>query len=258
MSIYNFSTVDTLLSNQPSLSSVTTDDFTSETDTNMTILPSTYIKSIITASIDIVSSTTTGQPPILLPPEPQSILYKYLKLLCEVMTVYFTPIITIAGTIGNVLSVMVFFCTKLKKLSSSYYLAFLAFFDTGFLWCNFTQWLSFLDIHLYKRDGFCQLFTWLSNACSVLSVWFVVAFTMERFVAVMYPLKRPTICTVRRARCIVFYLVLFNAINSSPLLLFATSKHSNKSSSQLECAVDHFYEVRILKKIFFFLHRIDF
>lgn len=201
-----------------------------------------YTKSLIKTSSDITTaivSTTIGT----FIAEPQSMLYKYLKLLAEVMTVYFTPVLTIAGTIGNVLSVMVFFCTKLKKLSSSYYLAFLAFFDTGFLWCNFIQWLSFLQVNLYKRDGFCQLFTWLSNACSVLSVWLVVAFTIERFVAVMYPLKRPILCTVRRARCIVFYLVLFNAINSSPLLLFATSKNFSKSMGNLECVVDQSYEV---------------
>lgn len=187
MSFYNFSTVDAFVSN-PSSSG---DDFTNS-DINMTMLSSTIVNSILAQSVEVLSTTVSPSPS----PEPQSILYKYLRLLCEVMTVYFTPVITIAGTVGNVLSVMVFFCTKLKKLSSSYYLGFLAFFDTGFLWCNFTQWLGILGIHLYNSDGFCQLFTWLSNACSVLSVWFVVAFTMERFVAVMYPLKRPTLCTV--------------------------------------------------------------
>lgn len=197
MSGYNFSTVDAFVSNQSS-----NGDYYTNSDMNMTMLSSTIVNSIIATSVEVLSTTVASSssslPSPSPPPEPQSISYKYLRLLCEVMTVYFTPVITIAGTVGNVLSVMVFFCTKLKKLSSSYYLGFLAFFDTGFLWCNFTQWLGILGIHLYNSDGFCQLFTWLSNACSVLSVWFVVAFTMERFVAVMYPLKRPTLCTVSR------------------------------------------------------------
>lgn len=188
MSVDNFSTVDAFVSDQSS----TGNDYYTNSNMNMTMLSSTIVNSIIATSVEVLSTTVSPSP------EPQSILYKYLRFLCEMMTVYFTPVITIAGTVGNVLSVMVFFCTKLKKLSSSYYLGFLAFFDTGFLWCNFIQWLGILGIHLYNSDGFCQIFTWLSNACSVLSVWFVVAFTMERFVAVMYPLKRPTLCTVSR------------------------------------------------------------
>lgn len=175
--------------------------------------------------------------------EPQSWLYQSLKTLTNVMTLYFTPILAVVGTIGNILSVIVFFGTKLKKLSSSYYLAFLAIFDTGFLWCNFIQWLNFFNVNFYARNGFCQLFTWLSNACSVLSVWLVVAFTIERFVAVLYPLKRQTLCTVRRARSIICYLVVFNAINSAPLIMLASSEYSPVYKNHLICVMNRNYGV---------------
>lgn len=173
-------------------------------------------------------------------PEPTTQIYCNFKELAGFLSMYFTPVITIAGTIGNILSVMVFLRTKLKKLSSSYYLAFLAIFDTGFLWCYFIEWLNIIGIDLYKRNGFCQLFTWLSNACSVLSVWLVVAFTIERFVAVMYPLKRQSMYTVRRARAIVCVLVIFNAISSTPLLVFTSIVRQDDISY---CIVDPNYRV---------------
>lgn len=69
--------------------------------------------------------------------EPPTLVYQTLKSVAIFLSIYFTPAITVVGTIGNILSVVVFMRTKLKKLSSSYYLAFLAIFDTGFLWCYF-------------------------------------------------------------------------------------------------------------------------
>lgn len=170
-----------------------------------------------------------------------SVIYQNFEYFTSMLNVYVTPFIIVGGTMGNILSVMVFLRTKLKKLSSSYYLACLTIFDTGFLWCSFIEWLNVIHIDLFKKkNGFCQLFTWLSNSCSVLSVWLVVAFTIERFVAVMYPLRRQYTQTVRRARFIVCILMIFNAISSAPLLLFTTTKTTPENTL---CDVDQKYAV---------------
>lgn len=65
--------------------------------------------------------------------EPLTVAYEYSKKFAMFLSLYFIPVITVFGTVGNILSVMVFLRTKLKKLSSSYYLAALAIFDTGYL-----------------------------------------------------------------------------------------------------------------------------
>lgn len=177
--------------------------------------------------------------------EPSTTIYRNLKAIIIYLFVFIPPVIIIAGTIGNVLSVIVFLRTKLKKLSSSYYLTFLAIFDTGFLWCYFLEWLNIYDIDLYKQNGFCQLYSWVYNTCSVISVWLIVAFTVERFMAVIYPLKRQSIYTVRRAKCIVFYLVLFHAINCSPLFFLVVCKKDETKFGKLQCTFDNDYEVSI-------------
>jgi hypothetical protein len=60
-------------------------------------------------------------------------------------------------------------------------------------------------VHTFNRQGWCQAVVYMSTASTFLSVWLTVAFTVERFIAVHYPLQRPHICTVARAKV---YLLL--------------------------------------------------
>lgn len=46
------------------------------------------------------------------------------------------------------------------------------------------------------------------GGCSYLSVWYVVAFTLERFIVVANPLRRLSWCTKRRAKMILALLTL--------------------------------------------------
>lgn len=62
----------------------------------------------------------------------------------DFLTHYYTPAMVAAGSLGNILSVVVFFNTKLKKLSSSYYLAAMCISDTGFLWASLVPWLNYV------------------------------------------------------------------------------------------------------------------
>ncbi|XP_070490081.1 thyrotropin-releasing hormone receptor [Chironomus tepperi] len=147
-------------------------------------------------------------------------------LIGDFLTHYYTPALVLIGTTGNILSVIVFFKTKLRKLSSSYYLAALGISDSCFLLGAFVSWLNYYNINIYNRDYYCQFFTYVSGLCSFLSVWFVVAFTVERFIAVLYPLKRQTICTVKRACTVLFVLCVLGCLINIPCLLYAAPQYS--------------------------------
>lgn len=164
---------------------------------------------------------------------------------------YYTPLLTVTGTIGNIVSVMVFFRTRLRKLSSSYYLSALCISDTGFLLVNFLLWLNLFNINIYNRNGCCQLFTFLSGFCSALSVWFVVAFTIERFIAVIYPLKRQTMCTVKRAKSVLIGLIVVSAIHSLPLVALSAPAYSSSDPPSIVCEINKGYEVNVSPFTFF-------
>lgn len=157
---------------------------------------------------------------------------------------YYVPIICLTGSIGNILSVFVFFMTKLRKLSSSFYLAALAISDTCFLCGLFVQWLNFLNVNIYNENYFCQFFTFFSYLASFCSVWFVVAFTVERFIAVMYPLKRQIMCTVRRAKIVLLGLTMAGCVHCVPYILIAKPVYNPKMNTTI-CDLNTHYKVSL-------------
>jgi len=160
---------------------------------------------------------------------------------------YYIPVLCCTGSIGNILSVFVFFRTKLRKLSSSFYLAALAVSDTCFLVGLFVQWLNFLDLDVYNRNYFCQFFTFFSYLASFCSVWFVVAFTVERFIAVIYPLKRQTMCTVRRAKIVLFCLTIVGCLHCLPYIVIAKPVFMQKLNTTI-CDLNAEYKVSVYNR----------
>ena len=141
----------------------------------------------------------------------------------------FVPIVFSVGTVGNTLSFLVFVFSHVRRLSSSVYLAALAISDTGFLLCVFVSWANNIGIHWFHQPGLCQTFVYCTYIFSFLSVWYVVAFTVERYIAVCLPFQRQNMCTSKRAKIVVFTLlalasILYNfAIWTSKVQMFTNT-----------------------------------
>ena len=118
------------------------------------------------------------------------------------------PVIIIIGVCGNTLSFVVFVCTQLRFQSCSVYLAFLNIVDIGFLLCLGAIWFGWLRINVINRQVICQCVVYVSYVCAFLSSWTVVAFTIERYIVVFYPLKKHILCSPRRAKFIVLGLCI--------------------------------------------------
>lgn len=139
-----------------------------------------------------------------------------LYFLLEIFHQYYIPLIILIGLVGNLLSCIVFLNTHLKMRSSSYYLAALASADFGFLVALLLVWLnSTVGWKVFNTAGWCETLVYISAVCSSLSVWLIVAFTVERFIAVQYPLHRPHMCTIARAKTIVLVLVILALLSHS-------------------------------------------
>ncbi|XP_012540988.1 thyrotropin-releasing hormone receptor isoform X2 [Monomorium pharaonis] len=69
----------------------------------------------------------------------------------------------------------------------------------------------------------------LGNCISI--VWLVVAFTVERYIAVKWPLRRRFLCTVVRAKMTVMGLMALAILLNSPILFFSKLNKTNKNST---------------------------
>lgn len=117
---------------------------------------------------------------------------------------YVTPFIILVGLIGNGVSMAVFASRALRKLSASLYLAAISLSDTMVLltyvlldWLNrgLRQWPGEPQLPVVNVFGVCQSFLYFSYLFRFVSVWVLVVFTMERYIAACRPLHRRIICT---------------------------------------------------------------
>ena len=163
---------------------------------------------------------------------------------------YYIPFIILLGLVGNLLSCVVFLNTHLKMRSSSYYLAALATADFTFLVTLLLVWLnSNVGWKVFNKNGWCQIVVYISSVCSSLSVWLIVAFTVERFIAVQYPLHRPNICTIARAKVIIYFLVVLALASHSYTFMTAGVVKLQDGSEACEMIQDHLETMRIVNII---------
>ncbi len=102
------------------------------------------------------------------------------------------------------ISLFIFRKKALRRLSASFYLRAICISDICVLltyvllgWLNkgLPQWPGKHRIQIINHHGFCQAFLFLSYTFRIVSVWLIIVFTFERYVAICWPIKRRLICT---------------------------------------------------------------
>ncbi|CAF1018904.1 unnamed protein product [Adineta steineri] len=138
----------------------------------------------------------------------------YFISIAKCIQLYIYPIFIFLGIFGNSLSCFIMFLNVRRNgYSANFYLTILAFVDCLFLLGSaLPNWISRinnkLDIKLFS-DLCCRFVYWFGHFTTHLSAGLVVSVTVERFIAVQYPLRAPKINSVSHTHMVLIVLITF-------------------------------------------------
>ncbi|WKX91738.1 hypothetical protein Q1695_010064 [Nippostrongylus brasiliensis] len=130
--------------------------------------------------------------------------------------------LAVIGIVGNILVITVVFKVRGMKTPTNCYLVSLALSDTLFFIATTPTELSSLFTKDYPFGSICcSLFTYLPYLAINSSALSITAFTVERFIGICHPFWARTICTVKRAKMIIFIIWIFSFIYNFPWLFLS-------------------------------------
>lgn len=157
--------------------------------------------------------------------------------------------IFITGILGNVLVCIVIIRHAALHTATNYYLFSLAVSDLIYLLLGLPTEI-FLYWHQYPYLfglPFCKLRAFLSEACTYVSVFTIVAFSMERFLAICHPLHLRAMSGLDRAVKIIAALWILSFVGAIPFGVKTEIQYLNYpiDGSQIVesafCAIDFFF-----------------
>ena len=121
---------------------------------------------------------------------------------------YYLPIVAVVGSIGNTLSLMVVLQKHNRRISCCVYMAFLAVSDQCMMAYAWYYWVDSVPAPRVHSDYECRAAAWMFQFFSNYSIYLILFMTLDRCIAVRFPLKALVICTPKRARNISIIILV--------------------------------------------------
>ncbi|XP_010175456.1 growth hormone secretagogue receptor type 1 [Antrostomus carolinensis] len=149
------------------------------------------------------------------------------------------------------------------RTTTNFYLSSMAFSDLLIFLC---MPLDLFRLWQYRPWNFgdllCKLFQFVSESCTYSTILNITALSVERYVAICFPLRAKVIITKGKVKLVIFFLWAISFISAGPIFVLVGVEHENGTNplSTNECRATE-YAIRSglltimvwTSSIFFFL-----
>uniref|UniRef100_A0A8V0Z6L9 Growth hormone secretagogue receptor type 1 n=1 Tax=Gallus gallus TaxID=9031 RepID=A0A8V0Z6L9_CHICK len=169
----------------------------------------------------------------------------------------------VVGVLGNLMTMLVVSRFRDMRTTTNFYLSSMAFSDLLIFLC---MPLDLFRLWQYRPWNFgdllCKLFQFISESCTYSTILNITALSVERYVAICFPLRAKVIITKRKVKLVILILWAVSFISAGPIFVLVGVEHENGTNplSTNECRATE-YAIRSglltimvwISSIFFFL-----
>ncbi|KAJ8256672.1 hypothetical protein COCON_G00188240 [Conger conger] len=136
----------------------------------------------------------------------------------------------LVGVTGNTMTILIIQRFKDMKTTTNLYLSSMAVsdlliflslpFDLYRLW-KYTPWVF--------GELACRLSHYINEGCTYATILHITALSMERYLAICFPLKAKVVVTKRRVKLVIVALWAFALLSAGPMLVLVGVEHENET-----------------------------
>ena len=131
---------------------------------------------------------------------------------------YIFMVIVVFGIIGNILVFIMMCDKKLRPLSYSVYLKFMAVSDSWLLIVRLVdEFQKTFEIGYQGELNICLISFVIRVLAMVLSPWLVAGLALDRYICVSFPLTRGRLCTMKKAMVICLTILALSFASCVPI-----------------------------------------
>ncbi|KAM6968899.1 growth hormone secretagogue receptor a [Tautogolabrus adspersus] len=171
-------------------------------------------------TLNATRDTDLGQPP----------LNYYTIPLLTAITIACT-LLFLVGVAGNVMTILVVSKYRDMRTTTNLYLCSMAVSDLLIFLC--------MPLDLYRMwryrpwrfgDALCKLFQFVSESCTYSTILSITALSVERYLAICFPLRAKAVVTKRRVRGLILLLWTVSLLSAGPVFVMVGVERDSMGS----------------------------
>ncbi|KAM8833160.1 growth hormone secretagogue receptor a [Synchiropus picturatus] len=144
-------------------------------------------------------------------------------------------VLFVVGVTGNVMTILVVSKYRDMRTTTNLYLCSMAVSDLFIFVC--------MPLDLYRMwryrpwpfgDALCKLFQFVSESCTYSTILSITALSVERYVAICFPLRAKALVTKRRVRGLILLLWTVSVLSAGPVFVMVGVERDSMSNFSLQ------------------------